>query len=252
MIQPLRSIATTMARRHQVVHEEDSSRLHSCLGVFADATAPSRHGHRRRRRRWPADRTDPAERMRNQERTPAAGDPGRRADPGPDGLSRRIVRRSWTGATRRARPPVNPSTISSRWSCGAPRLSKWRRHHRERPSATGISTANSWSRPASSSQSSIAPPSTPPPAVRSSSGSTTSSPGVGTTRPKRPQMIWYAVRSVCCGGRESGLSNIARLVPETPPAPPTDLALEAEADGIRLTWVPQRGVSGDCRTLTRW
>lgn len=54
----------------------------------------------------------------------------------------------------------------------------------------------------------------------------------------QPQMIWYAVRSVCCGGRESGLSNIARLVPETPPAPPTGLELAAEADGIRLTWVP--------------
>jgi predicted small lipoprotein YifL len=54
----------------------------------------------------------------------------------------------------------------------------------------------------------------------------------------QPQMIWYAVRSVCCGGRESGLSNIVRLVPETPPPPPTDLVLEAEADGIRLTWVP--------------
>jgi hypothetical protein len=54
---------------------------------------------------------------------------------------------------------------------------------------------------------------------------------------KTPQMLWYAVRSVCCGGRESGLSNIARLVPETPPAAPTDLALEAEAAGIRLTWV---------------
>jgi hypothetical protein len=52
------------------------------------------------------------------------------------------------------------------------------------------------------------------------------------------QMIWYAVRSVCCRGRESGLSNIARLVPLTPPAPPTELVLEAEAEGIRLTWVP--------------
>lgn len=52
------------------------------------------------------------------------------------------------------------------------------------------------------------------------------------------QMIWYAVRSVCCRGRESGLSNIARLVPEVPPAPPTGLELEAEAEGIRLTWIP--------------
>jgi len=54
----------------------------------------------------------------------------------------------------------------------------------------------------------------------------------------QPQMIWYAVRSVCCGGRESGLSNIVRLIPETPPPPPTDLALDAEREGIRLTWVP--------------
>lgn len=52
------------------------------------------------------------------------------------------------------------------------------------------------------------------------------------------QMIWYAVRSVCCRGRESGLSNIARIVPTVPPAPPSDLVLEAEAEGIRLSWVP--------------
>lgn len=75
----------------------------------------------------------------------------------------------------------------------------------------------------------------------------------------QPQMIWYAVRSVCCGGHESGLSNIARLIPETPPQPPTDLVLEAEMDGIRLTWVPhdelpvlvERSADGtDWRVLT--
>jgi hypothetical protein len=54
----------------------------------------------------------------------------------------------------------------------------------------------------------------------------------------QPQMVWYAVRSVCCRGRESELSNIARLVPEAPPLPPTGLELETEAEGIRLTWVP--------------
>jgi predicted small lipoprotein YifL len=57
-----------------------------------------------------------------------------------------------------------------------------------------------------------------------------------------PQMIWYAVRSVCCRGRESGLSNIARIVPTVPPAPPTELVLEAEAEGIRLSWVPYEEV----------
>jgi len=57
-----------------------------------------------------------------------------------------------------------------------------------------------------------------------------------------PQMIWYAVRSVCCRGRESGLSNIARIVPTVPPAPPTELVLEAEAEGVRLTWIPHEEV----------
>ena len=74
-----------------------------------------------------------------------------------------------------------------------------------------------------------------------------------------PQMIWYAVRSVCCSGRESGLSNIVRMVPEAPPAPPTELKLEAEGDGIRLTWIPneefpvsvERSPDGeDWRTVT--
>lgn len=49
-------------------------------------------------------------------------------------------------------------------------------------------------------------------------------------------VVWYAIRSVCCGGRESDLSNIARLVPRVPPEPPADLAAEAGPDGIRLTW----------------
>jgi len=53
-----------------------------------------------------------------------------------------------------------------------------------------------------------------------------------------PQVLWYSVRTVCCRGRESSLSNIARLTPIYPPKPPTDLQIEAEADGIRLTWVP--------------
>lgn len=53
-----------------------------------------------------------------------------------------------------------------------------------------------------------------------------------------PQVLWYAVRTVCCRGHESSLSNIARLTPDRPPAPPEDLRLAAEADGVRLTWVP--------------
>lgn len=52
------------------------------------------------------------------------------------------------------------------------------------------------------------------------------------------QMLWYSVRSICCRGRESGLSNISRLVPEIPPAPPTELIVAAEEHGIRLQWTP--------------
>lgn len=57
-----------------------------------------------------------------------------------------------------------------------------------------------------------------------------------------PQMIWYGVRTICCHGRESGVSNIARLTPEIPPLPPTELEVAAEADGIRLTWVPHEEI----------
>jgi len=57
-------------------------------------------------------------------------------------------------------------------------------------------------------------------------------------------VVWYAVRSVCCGGRESDLSNIARLLPRVPPEPPTDLAAEAGPDGIRLSWsVPDDAIA---------
>jgi hypothetical protein len=66
---------------------------------------------------------------------------------------------------------------------------------------------------------------------------------LGAWRGDRPdeerQMLWYAVRSICCRGRESELSNIARLVPEPPPPPPTGLELEPEAAGIRLRWQPE-------------
>ncbi len=60
-----------------------------------------------------------------------------------------------------------------------------------------------------------------------------------------PQILWYSVRTVCCRGRESALSNIARLAPRAPPEPPTDLAVEPTADGLRLTWTP----SDDLPTL---
>lgn len=52
------------------------------------------------------------------------------------------------------------------------------------------------------------------------------------------EVVWYAVRSRCCGNRPSAFSNIARLAPGEPPPPPTDLAAEASEEGIRLAWSP--------------
>jgi len=49
-------------------------------------------------------------------------------------------------------------------------------------------------------------------------------------------VVWYGVRTICCRKRESDLSNVARLLPTTPPAPPTGLRLEAGAQGIDIRW----------------
>lgn len=49
-------------------------------------------------------------------------------------------------------------------------------------------------------------------------------------------VVWYGVRTVCCRKRESDLSNVARLLPTTPPEPPTGLLLTAGAQGIDVRW----------------
>jgi len=49
-------------------------------------------------------------------------------------------------------------------------------------------------------------------------------------------VIWYGVQTVCCRGRGSELSNVARLEPQAPPIPPADLRLTAGADGIEVEW----------------
>jgi hypothetical protein len=58
-------------------------------------------------------------------------------------------------------------------------------------------------------------------------------------------VLWYGVRTVCCRHRESELSNVVRLEPKEPPDPPTDLDLEASADGIDMRWIP----TADTQTL---
>jgi hypothetical protein len=52
------------------------------------------------------------------------------------------------------------------------------------------------------------------------------------------RVLWYGVRTVCCRHRESELSNIVRLEPQAPPAPPTDLSLTAGNEGIDVQWTP--------------
>ncbi len=54
-------------------------------------------------------------------------------------------------------------------------------------------------------------------------------------------VVWYAVRTICCRGRPSEFSNIARLVPQLPPPPPGGLKAAPVAVGITLTWIPQQG-----------
>ena len=58
-------------------------------------------------------------------------------------------------------------------------------------------------------------------------------------------VIWYGVQTVCCRGRGSELSNVARLEPQSPPVPPADLRLTASADGIDVEWLQAE----DLRTL---
>jgi hypothetical protein len=54
-------------------------------------------------------------------------------------------------------------------------------------------------------------------------------------------VVWYAVRTICCRGRASDFSNIARLEPQLPPPPPDNLTAEAVAVGIALRWRPLPG-----------
>lgn len=54
--------------------------------------------------------------------------------------------------------------------------------------------------------------------------------------PEEEYVVWYGVQTVCCRGRGSELSNVARMEPQAPPAPPTELRLTAGAEGIDVEW----------------
>jgi len=56
-------------------------------------------------------------------------------------------------------------------------------------------------------------------------------------------IIWYAVRTICCRGRRSAFSNIARLDPQIPPAPPVGLVVSPGIGGVDLTWQTESGLT---------
>jgi len=55
---------------------------------------------------------------------------------------------------------------------------------------------------------------------------------------KSAPVLWYAVLSVCCSGRRSEFSNIARIQPTPPPEAPEDFSAEPQTGGILLSWAP--------------
>jgi len=55
-------------------------------------------------------------------------------------------------------------------------------------------------------------------------------------RERMPLVLHYAVRTVCCRGRASELSNLATLAPQPPPRAPAWAGAEAREDGIALSW----------------
>jgi hypothetical protein len=65
------------------------------------------------------------------------------------------------------------------------------------------------------------------------------------------QALVMAVRTRAAEGESSALSNLATLVPATPPAPPSALALAAEVDAVALTWQAADGASAGYHVYRR-
>jgi hypothetical protein len=70
-------------------------------------------------------------------------------------------------------------------------------------------------------------------------------PAAATATPAARTLRVYSVRTVAKDGEASAWSNLARLVPQAPPPPPTGLAIEPRANGIALSWRAEAtGVAG--------
>ncbi|HYO12445.1 MAG TPA: hypothetical protein VE685_04530 [Thermoanaerobaculia bacterium] len=66
----------------------------------------------------------------------------------------------------------------------------------------------------------------------------------GTEAPAVPPVRYYAVRTFGKEGDRSDLSNIAAVLPKTPPRAPERVNAVARADGILVEWTPVDGVQG--------
>lgn len=49
-------------------------------------------------------------------------------------------------------------------------------------------------------------------------------------------VLWYAVVNVCCSGRRSDFSNMARIEPSPSPERPKGFTANAQIDGVLLSW----------------
>jgi hypothetical protein len=83
-------------------------------------------------------------------------------------------------------------------------------------------------------------PEAPPPAAPTPAPTPAATPAEGTTAPVgvARTLYVYAVRTTAKGdqGETSAWSNLARLVPQAPPAPPANVVVEPKPHGIELSW----------------
>jgi|CXWL01.1.fsa_nt_gi hypothetical protein len=82
------------------------------------------------------------------------------------------------------------------------------------------------------------PAATPETAAAATAAEPAPSPAETASTPAGPkiELCTYAVKLTPEGGEPSAFSNLARLIPRQPPAPPAGVAVAATADGIELTW----------------
>jgi len=59
-----------------------------------------------------------------------------------------------------------------------------------------------------------------------------------------PQVLYFAVRTLGKSGDRSELSNIASLVPKTPPKAPERVSVTPRGDGILVEWLAVEGATG--------